>query len=99
MHAGAPQAGLYIVDGDHNYATVRGEVEAIFGSDDSVETLAVMGITPDVQPDLESVRTFSYDEKFFRKLFFMDDRLVGAIMIGPPMFLAEMRWSIMLRML
>jgi 3-phenylpropionate/trans-cinnamate dioxygenase ferredoxin reductase subunit len=51
----------------------------MFGS-----TLAVMGVTPDVQPDLESVRTFSYDEKFFRKLFFMDDRLVGAIMIGPP---------------
>jgi NAD(P)H-nitrite reductase large subunit len=51
----------------------------MFGS-----TLAVMGITPDVQPDLESVRTYSYDEKFFRKLFFMDDRLVGAIMIGPP---------------
>lgn len=51
----------------------------MFGS-----TLAVMGITPDVQPDLESVRTFSYDEGFYRKLFFMDDRLVGAIMIGPP---------------
>src|SRR5437879_3684720 len=51
----------------------------MFGS-----TLAVMGITPDVQPDLESVRTYSFDEKFFRKLFFMDDRLVGAIMIGPP---------------
>jgi NAD(P)H-nitrite reductase large subunit len=44
----------------------------------------VMGITPDVQPDLESVRTFSYDERFFRKLFFFEDRLVGAIMIGPP---------------
>jgi NAD(P)H-nitrite reductase large subunit len=51
----------------------------MFGS-----TLAVMGITPDVQPDLESVRTYSFEEKFFRKLFFMDDRLVGAIMIGPP---------------
>ena len=51
----------------------------MFGS-----TLAVMGITPDVQPALESVRTYSFDEKFFRKLFFMDDRLVGAIMIGPP---------------
>lgn len=51
----------------------------MFGS-----TLAVMGITPDVQPDLESVRTFSYDERFFRKLFFHQDRLVGAIMIGPP---------------
>jgi len=51
----------------------------MFGS-----TLAVMGVTPDVQPDLESVRTYSFEEKFFRKLFFMDDRLVGAIMIGPP---------------
>ncbi|HXM55301.1 MAG TPA: FAD-dependent oxidoreductase [Candidatus Dormibacteraeota bacterium] len=51
----------------------------MFGS-----TLAVMGITPDVQPGLESVRTYSFEEKFFRKLFFMDDRLVGAIMIGPP---------------
>jgi NAD(P)H-nitrite reductase large subunit len=51
----------------------------MFGS-----TLAVMGVTPDVQPDLESVRTFSYEERFFRKLFFLEDRLVGAIMIGPP---------------
>ncbi|HEY8864270.1 MAG TPA: FAD-dependent oxidoreductase [Candidatus Dormibacteraeota bacterium] len=51
----------------------------MFGS-----TLAVMGVTPDVQPDLESVRTYSYEEKFYRKLFFKDDRLVGAIMIGPP---------------
>lgn len=51
----------------------------MFGS-----TLAVMGVTPDVQPELESVRTFSYDEGFFRKLFFLDNRLVGAIMIGPP---------------
>jgi NAD(P)H-nitrite reductase large subunit len=51
----------------------------MFGS-----TLAVMGVTPDVQPNLESVRTFSFEEKFYRKLFFKDDRLVGAIMIGPP---------------
>src|SRR6266705_2048020 len=51
----------------------------LFGS-----TLAVMGVTPDVQPGLESVRPFSFEEKFYRKLFFKDDRLVGAIMIGPP---------------
>ena len=51
----------------------------MFGS-----TLAVMGITPDVQPDLESVRTHSFEEKYYRKLFFHEDRLVGAIMIGPP---------------
>jgi len=37
-----------------------------------------------VQPDLDSVRTYSFEEKFFRKLFFLEDRLVGAIMIGPP---------------
>jgi 3-phenylpropionate/trans-cinnamate dioxygenase ferredoxin reductase subunit len=51
----------------------------MFGS-----TMAVMGVTPDVQPNLDSVRTFSFDEGFFRKLFFLEDRLVGAIMIGPP---------------
>ena len=51
----------------------------MFGS-----TLAVAGVTPDVQPDLESVRTYSFDEKYYRKLFFKDGRLVGAIMIGPP---------------
>jgi NAD(P)H-nitrite reductase large subunit len=51
----------------------------MFGS-----TLAVMGVTPDVQPGLEAVRTFSFEEGFFRKLFFLDDRLVGGIMIGPP---------------
>src|ERR1700704_2163045 len=51
----------------------------MFGS-----TLAVMGVTPDVQPNLKSVRTYSFEEKFYRKLFFKDDRLVGAIMIGPP---------------
>jgi NAD(P)H-nitrite reductase large subunit len=51
----------------------------MFGS-----TMAVMGVTPDVQPNLDSVRTFSFDDGFFRKLFFLEDRLVGAIMIGPP---------------
>ena len=61
------------------YFDVPTYTTTMFGS-----TMAVMGVTPDVQPDLESVRTFSYDEKFFRKLFFLDDRLVGAIMIGPP---------------
>jgi 3-phenylpropionate/trans-cinnamate dioxygenase ferredoxin reductase subunit len=64
---------------DEEFFDVPTYTTTMFGS-----TLAVMGITPDVQPDLESVRTYSFDEGFFRKLFFMDDRLVGAIMIGPP---------------
>ena len=65
-------------DGE-DYFDVPTYTTTMFGS-----TLAVMGVTPDVQPDLESVRTYSFDDKFFRKLFFMEDRLVGAIMIGPP---------------
>jgi 3-phenylpropionate/trans-cinnamate dioxygenase ferredoxin reductase subunit len=64
---------------DEEFFDVPTYTTTMFGS-----TLAVMGVTPDVQPNLESVRTYSFDEKFFRKLFFMDDRLVGAIMIGPP---------------
>jgi len=64
---------------DEDFFDVPTYTTTMFGS-----TLAVMGITPDVQPGLDSVRTFSYDEKFFRKLFFFEDRLVGAIMIGPP---------------
>jgi len=64
---------------DEDFFDVPTYTTTMFGS-----TLAVMGVTPDVQPDLESVRTFSFEEKFYRKLFFKNDRLVGAIMIGPP---------------
>jgi len=64
---------------DEDFFDVPTYTTTMFGS-----TLAVMGITPDVKPDLESVRTYSFEDRFFRKLFFMDDRLVGAIMIGPP---------------
>ncbi|HEV2140843.1 MAG TPA: FAD-dependent oxidoreductase, partial [Candidatus Dormibacteraeota bacterium] len=64
---------------DEDFFDVPTYTTTMFGS-----TLAVMGVTPDVQPGLESVRTYSLEEKFYRKLFFKDDRLVGAIMIGPP---------------
>jgi len=64
---------------DEDFFDVPTYTTTMFGS-----TLAVMGVTPDVQPDLVSVRTYDFDEKFYRKLFFKDDRLVGAIMIGPP---------------
>jgi len=64
---------------DEDFFDVPTYTTTMFGS-----TLAVMGVTPDVQPNLESVRTYSFEEKFYRKLFFKDDHLVGAIMIGPP---------------
>ena len=64
---------------DEDFFDVPTYTTTMFGS-----TLAVAGVTPDVQPDLESVRTYSFEEKYYRKLFFKDGRLVGAIMIGPP---------------
>ncbi|HLQ62727.1 MAG TPA: FAD-dependent oxidoreductase [Candidatus Acidoferrales bacterium] len=72
-------AAVNMAGGDEEYFDVPTYTTTMFGS-----TLAVMGVTPDVQPGLESVRTFSFEERFYRKLFFYDDQLVGAIMIGPP---------------
>ena len=72
-------AARNMAGGDEDFFDVPTYTTTMFGS-----TLAVMGVTPDVQPNLESVRTYSFEEKFYRKLFFKDDRLVGAIMIGPP---------------
>ncbi len=77
--AHAKVVAINMAGGDEDFFDVPTYTTTMFGS-----TLAVAGVTPDVQPGLESVRTFSYDEKFYRKLFFKDDRLVGAIMIGPP---------------
>ncbi|HEY4889952.1 MAG TPA: FAD-dependent oxidoreductase [Candidatus Dormibacteraeota bacterium] len=72
-------AALNMAGASEDFFDVPTYTTTMFGS-----TLAVMGVTPDVQPDLESVRTYSFEEKFYRKLFFKDDHLVGAIMIGPP---------------
>ena len=72
-------AARNMAGGDEDFFDVPTYTTTMFGS-----TLAVMGVTPDVQPDLDSVRTYSYEEKFYRKLFFKDERLGGAIMIGPP---------------
>lgn len=37
----APPAGLYVIDGDHNYAVVRAELETVFGAS-AQEPLAVL---------------------------------------------------------
>lgn len=37
-----PTAGLYVIDGDHNYYVVRGELDAIFGREDAQGSIVVM---------------------------------------------------------
>ena len=51
----------------------------MFGS-----TLAVMGLTPEHGLDLEAFAEFELERGHYRKLFFREAQLVGAVMIGSP---------------
>lgn len=44
--------------------------------------LAVMGATPDLVAGLDSVAACNLEEKWYRRLFFLEGRLVGAVLIG-----------------
>jgi len=45
-------------------------------------TLSVVGLTPESRPDLESVSRVDWETKSYRRLFFLGNRLVGAVLIG-----------------
>ena len=60
------------------YLDVPTYTTTLFGS-----SMAVIGITAE-EPGLESIRDFSYSHRYYRRLFFLKDVLVGAILIGPP---------------
>ncbi|OUN00045.1 MAG: pyridine nucleotide-disulfide oxidoreductase [Firmicutes bacterium ZCTH02-B6] len=45
-------------------------------------TLSVVGLTPEARPDLESVSRVDWESKSYRRLFFLGNRLVGAVFIG-----------------
>src|SRR2546422_10132702 len=64
---------------DEDFFDVPTYTTTMFGS-----TLAVMGVTPDVQPGLQSARTFSLEGNFHPNLFFKHDHLVGPDLIRPP---------------
>jgi len=46
------------------------------------QTITQFGLSPDLQPDLESVRKIDSEKRWYRTLFFWQDRLVGGIMLG-----------------
>lgn len=71
-------AARNMAGGEEDYLDVPTYTTTLFGT-----SMAVLGIT-DGLPGLESVTDFSYEKCYYRRLFFYNDRLVGAVLIGPP---------------
>ncbi len=46
------------------------------------QTITQFGLSPDLQPELETVRAIDREKRWYRALFFWDERLVGGIMLG-----------------
>jgi 3-phenylpropionate/trans-cinnamate dioxygenase ferredoxin reductase subunit len=46
------------------------------------QTITQFGLSPDIQPQLEMVRKIDKEKRWYRALFFWEDRLVGGIMLG-----------------
>src|SRR5438034_1162405 len=44
--------------------------------------ISVMGVTTEEEPDAESLYEVDYDARNYKRLFFLGDKLVGAILIG-----------------
>lgn len=44
--------------------------------------IAAIGTTPDVRPDMESLVRADHDARIYRRLFFITERLAGAVLIG-----------------
>jgi NAD(P)H-nitrite reductase large subunit len=44
--------------------------------------MAAIGTTPDVRPDLEAVSRIDMNARVYRRLFFYDGRLAGAVLVG-----------------
>jgi NAD(P)H-nitrite reductase large subunit len=44
--------------------------------------ISAVGLTPDIIPDLEAIHSIDWEKRNYRRLFFREGRLVGAILIG-----------------
>jgi NAD(P)H-nitrite reductase large subunit len=44
--------------------------------------ISVMGVTTEEEPDAEGVVEVEYEPRNYKRLFFLEDRLVGAILVG-----------------
>jgi NAD(P)H-nitrite reductase large subunit len=44
--------------------------------------ISVMGVTTEEEPDAEAVVEVEYEPRNYKRLFFLGDKLVGAILVG-----------------
>lgn len=72
-------AAVNMAGGNEVYREVPTYTSPLFNSN-----IAVMGVTHENRPDLESVTRASLEDQEYKKLFFLEDRLVGAVTIGKP---------------
>jgi NAD(P)H-nitrite reductase large subunit len=70
-------AATNMLGGHEAYRDVPYYTSGLFDS-----RLSAVGLTPDVLPDLEAIHRTDWEKRNYRRLFFRDGRLVGAMLIG-----------------
>lgn len=67
-----------MMGGDQKYHDVPEYSSLLFKG----QTITQFGLSPDIQPELQTVRKVDKEKRWYRALFFWQDRLVGGIMLG-----------------
>ncbi len=70
-------AAVNMMGGRQVYAEVPYYTSTMFESQ-----MAAIGTTPEVRPDLETISWADLDARLYRRLFFLEGRLAGAVLIG-----------------
>lgn len=64
--------------GDERYHDVPEYSSKLFTD----QTITQFGVSPELRPDVQTVRIFDREKKHYRALFFHGDRIVGGVLIG-----------------
>lgn len=70
-------AGRNMLGAKEAYVSVPTYTSGLFSS-----KIAVMGVTPEISRDVEGISTVDEGNGTYKRLFFLGDRLVGAVLIG-----------------
>lgn len=71
-------AAINMMGGSEKYHDVPEYSSLLFKS----QTITQFGLSPELRQDLEMVQRVDHEKKWYRSLFFWQDRLVGGIMMG-----------------